>query len=305
MINNDLSVIILTFNEEMHISRCITSLKEVTSNIYVIDSSSTDQTVHLAKMLGAKVFQNKWPGNHAAQFQWALDNCILETKWCMKMDADEYLTNELVAEINDKLSKIPDRITGIYLKRRVYFKGRWIKHGGYYPTKLLRIWKLKYGSMEQRLMDEHIKLSEGGSIEFSADIIDDNKNDLTWWSIKHVNYATREMADILNRKLKIKEQNQIIPKWFGTQEQFKRKVKNIYLDLPLFVRPFLYFTHRFFFKLGFLDGKEGLIWHILQGFWYRFLVDAKIYELSKEIDIKNPESVKKYLLKKYGINFER
>ncbi|WP_350913722.1 glycosyltransferase family 2 protein [Providencia huaxiensis] len=304
MVNNDLSVIILTFNEEVHISRCIKSLQKITPYIYIIDSYSTDNTVNIARTLGAKIFQNKWPGNHAAQFQWALDNCNLKTTWAMKMDADEYIIAELITEINQNLPRVPDDVSGIYLKRRVYFKGRWIKHGGYYPTKLLRIWKLKHGSMEQRLMDEHIKLSEGNSIEFTYDIIDDNKNDLTWWSIKHVNYATREVADILNRKLKIKEQKEIKPKWFGTQEQFKRKIKNIYLDFPLFIRPFIYFIHRFFFKLGFLDGKEGLIWHILQGFWYRFLVDAKIYELSKEIDINDPESVKNYLLKKHGINFE-
>jgi len=187
----DLSVIILTFNEEKHIARCIESLLPFANDIFIVDSFSTDKTVEIVESLGVKVYQNKWPGNHAIQFQWGLDNCPIETVWVMKMDSDEYVLPDLASEIQQKLQGIPDSVSGVFIKRRVYFMDRWIKHGSYYPTWLLRIWRYKNGKMEQRWMDEHIKLSSGTTVQFEHDLVDDNKNNLTWWTEKHNNYATR------------------------------------------------------------------------------------------------------------------
>jgi len=278
----DISVIILTFNEELHIKRCINSLQPFAKEIFVIDSYSTDRTVEIALSLGAKVYQNRWQGNHALQFQWGLDNCPIKTKWVMRMDADEYVLPKLAEEINIKLKNLDKNISGVYVKRRVYFMNRWIKYGGYYPTWLLRIWKYKHAEIEQRQMDEHIKLKSGKTVQFENDIVDDNKNDLTWWTNKHNNYATREAIDILNTLYDSDVyEDGIKPIFFGTQEQRKRWLKLRYIKLPLFIRPFLYFLYRYFLKFGFLDAKEGLIWHFLQGFWYRFLVDAKIYQMRK------------------------
>ena len=113
----NLSIIILTLNEEKHIYRCIKSLHLFAKDIFIVDSFSTDRTIEIAQDLGAKVYQNKWPGNHAIQFQWGLDNCPVETEWVMKMDADEYITPELSAEILDKLSFLPKDISGIHIKR--------------------------------------------------------------------------------------------------------------------------------------------------------------------------------------------
>nr|AXL96538.1 glycosyl transferase [Providencia alcalifaciens] len=302
--NNDLSVIILTFNEELHISRCIESLKEITKNIYIIDSYSTDKTVEIAKNLNVTVYQNKWPGNHAAQFQWALDNCNIETEWVMKMDADEYVTNELKNEIKTYMHSVPSDISGIYIKRRVFFMGKWIKHGGYYPTWLLRIWRYSDGHMEQRWMDEHIKLSKGNVIHFNHDIVDDNLNNLTWWTEKHNNYATREAIDTLNAIYKFSESDGIEPKLLGTQEQRKRYLKLKYHKLPIFIRPFLYFIYRYIIKLGFIDGKKGLIWHLLQGFWYRLLVDCKIYDIKRRAKKLDAETLKLIIKKDYGVDWK-
>ncbi|MBM5029290.1 glycosyltransferase family 2 protein [Vibrio parahaemolyticus] len=299
---NKISVIILTLNEEQHIKRCIQSLLPITKNIFIIDSLSTDETVEIASSLGAKVYQNPWPGNHAKQFQWGLEHCPIETEWVMKMDADEFILPGLVDEINSKLASVSKHDSGIYIKRRVNFMGRWIKHGGYYPTWLLRIWRYKEGVMEQRWMDEHIKLKAGNTIQFDNDIVDDNKNNLTWWTEKHNHYSTKEAVDILNTIYGFKDYDEIEPKLFGTQEQRKRRLKHIYAHMPLFLRPFIYFIFRYFLKFGFLDGKQGLIWHFLQGFWYRFLVDAKIKEIYSKAG-KNKVKIQKMLKEDYGIEF--
>lgn len=294
-----ISVIILTFNEEKHIKRCIESLLPCVKEIFIIDSKSTDKTIEICEELGAKVYQNQWK-TYAEQFQWGLDNCPIQTNWIMRMDADEYLLPELESEIKSKLNTIDSEISGIYLKRRVYFLGKWIKHGGYYPIKLLRIWRYGSGSIEQRWMDEHIKLNYGKTLEFENDIVDDNLNNLTWWTIKHNSYATREAVDYLVLKHKINALGSInVSSKSSRQDESKRWYKdNIYNKLPLFLRVVIYFFYRYFIKLGFLDGKKGLIWHVLQGFWYRFLVDAKIYQIEKLAKDSN-NSVKRCLEKEY------
>jgi glycosyltransferase involved in cell wall biosynthesis len=300
-LKQDISVLILTFNEEPHIERCIKSLQPFTEDIFIVDSYSTDKTVVIAESLGAKVYQNKWV-NYAVQYQWGLDNCPIETKWVMRMDSDEYILPELVEEINTKINMIDDETSGIYIKRRVRFMGRWIKHGSYYPIWLLRIWRYEKGKIEERWMDEHIKLSSGKTIQFENDLIDDNKRNLTWWTEKHNNYAIREAVDILNIIYDFKKYDEVEPNLMGTQEQRKRWLKIRYASMPLFLRPILYFAWRYFFKLGFLDGKQGLVWHFLQGFWYRFLVDAKIYEIYLKVG-KDRGAILKYLKVEYGIEF--
>ncbi len=294
----DISVVILTYNEELHIERCIKSLLPVVKEIFIIDSFSTDKTVQIAEKLGAKVYQNTWV-NYALQFQWGLDNCPIKTKWVMRMDSDEYILPELQNEISNKMQNIQEDTSGIYIKRRVYFKDRWIKHGSYYPTWLLRIWKYEDGHIEQRWMDEHIKLTKGKTIQFENDLVDDNLNDLTWWTTKHNNYATREAVDVLNIIHEFINYDEVNSNFFGTQEERKRFLKKKYANLPLFTRPFIYFLWRYFIKLGFLDGKQGLIWHFLQGFWYRFLVDAKIYEI-ENLAKKNSITIKDVIKDHYN-----
>jgi len=178
---NEISVLILTYNEEIHIERCLKSLKPFVKDIYIVDSFSSDKTVEIAESLGAKVYQNKWV-NYAVQFQWGLDNCPIETEWVMRMDSDEYVEEELAKEIPKRLENIEDAVSGIYLKRKVFFMDKWIKWGAFYPHVLLRIWRHKKGRIEQRWMDEHIVLSDGETLLLDkADIVDDSKNSFTWW----------------------------------------------------------------------------------------------------------------------------
>ncbi len=274
----DISVIILTFNEAKHIERCIRSLLPVTNHIFIVDSGSTDNTIQIAQSLGAAVASNPWV-NYAKQFNFGINHNPFNTCWLMRMDADEYLLPELANEINQKLTSLPAEISGLYVKRRVVFMDKWIRRGGYYPIWLLRIWRNGMGICEESWMDEHIKVFSGNTIELKHDLVDHNLNNLTWWTTKHNNYAIREAIDLLNIRYNFSNAEIVEPRFWGTQEQRTRFFKIKYASLPLFSRPFIYFLYRYFFKLGFLDGKKGLIWHFLQGFWYRFLVDAKIFEV--------------------------
>jgi glycosyltransferase involved in cell wall biosynthesis len=273
-----LSVIILTFNEEKHIGRCIESLLPVTNQIFIVDSGSTDQTVAVAERLGAVVVKNPWV-TYAQQFNFGIEHTPFRSGWLLRMDADEYLLPELATEIRERLPALPEDVSGVYVKRRVMFMDRWIRHGGYYPTWLLRIWRAGRGICEQTWMDEHIKLSGGQTVQFAHDLVDHNLNNLTWWTQKHNQYAIREVIDLLNIRYDFGESERVPARLLGTQEQRKRYLKVKYASAPLFTRPLAYFAYRYVLKGGFLDGTKGFIWHFLQGLWYRFLVDAKLYEV--------------------------
>jgi glycosyltransferase involved in cell wall biosynthesis len=295
---NDVSVIILTHNEEKHIERCIRSLLLFTDKIFIVDSGSTDRSVEIAESLGAKVTHNPWV-TYAVQFNFGIEHTPFKTPWLMRMDADEYVTPELASEIKHSITTLGHEMTGVYVKRRVMFMNQWIKHGGYYPIWLLRLWRREKGICEELWMDEHIKLSEGQTVQFRNDIVDHNLNNLTWWTQKHNNYAIREVIDLLDIKYNFTEADRVIPKLFGTQDQRKRFLKLKYASLPLFTRPFAYFLYRYFVKLGFLDGTKGLIWHFLQGLWYRFLVDAKMYEVYHRVG-KDKQDIIEFFRNEYG-----
>ena len=160
---NDLSVLILTYNEEKHIQRCIENVKDIATEIFIIDSFSQDKTVEIAKKNGAIVLQNKWPNNHSIQFNWALENCNITTKWVMRLDADEVVSPELSEEINVELLK-DNNIKGYILKRGHIFLGKKMLHGGNYPIKLLRIWEYGFGYCEDKLMDENLKVFDSENL---------------------------------------------------------------------------------------------------------------------------------------------
>lgn len=296
----DLSVIILTYNEESHIRRCLENVNQFATKVYVIDCYSTDRTVDIATELGAEVVKHKWPGNQAEQFNWALNTVNIDTQWILRLDADEYLMPELIQELYHKLSNLTNEVTGVIFNRRHIFMGKWMKRG-IYPVKLLRLFRTGKGVCEQRLMDEHIQLLEGQSVEFEHDFCDHNLNDLSWFCHKHVNYAIREAVDLLDIELDLTGAAQTDEhKQISTQALQKRMKKHQYAKQPLFWRSFAYFCYRYFLKGACLDGKIGFIWTFLQGWWYRTLVDAKIYEIKKACG-NDKDKIKHYLQDKYNI----
>ncbi|MBZ0312022.1 glycosyltransferase family 2 protein [Clostridium butyricum] len=276
-----LTTIILTKNEENNIEKCIRSLDGLAERIIVVDSFSDDNTKDLALSLNADVYENKFI-SHSNQFNWALKNCNITSEWIFRIDADEEMTAELVEEFKEKIPQITEGINGVFLRRRRYFMGRWIKHGDVYPEKVMRLFRTGTAESEDRTMDEHIVLKFGDAIEFESDFEDKDTKDLTFWINKHNWYSNKESAEFIKIYTEQSSNNKLHGKILGNQCERRRWLKNkIYYKIPLFVRPIFYFIYRYFFKLGFLDGKEGLIYHVLQAFWYRFLVDSKIYESYK------------------------
>lgn len=274
-----LATIILTHNEERHIARAIRSVQPFCREVVVVDSGSTDRTVEIATSLGAVVLTNPFI-SQAVQFQWALDHAPITSGWIMRLDADEVVEPDLAARIGAELGGLPPDVVGVKLARKHIFMGRFIRHGGRYPLVLLRIWRRGRGRVEQRWMDEHIVVSGGRTVTFAGGFADVNLFDLTFFTDKHNRYATREAVEVLNQRYGLFETDRALTASSASlQASFKRGVKErLYNKLPFWMGPLFYFLYRYFIQLGFLDGREGLIYHVLQGFWYRFLVAAKVVE---------------------------
>lgn len=294
-----IAAIVLTKNEEKHIVRCLESIRDVCDDIVVVDCFSDDRTVELAESLGARVVQHPWK-NYATQLNYGIHQCGITADWIWRIDADEYIEGGLGQAVKDFIQTAPDDVNGIYVRKRIDFMGRPLLHGGWYPSYHLKVFRRGHGDCENRWMDEHIRLFDGRARTIEqGNQVDANLNDLTWWTEKHNGYATREMADMLMMEYGLDAKaEEVVPKFFGTEEQRKRWLKIKYIKTPLFVRPFINFTLRYIIKGGFLDGKEGFLWHILQGFWYRMLVDAKIFELKKKFGW-DKDRIKEYLTQTY------
>lgn len=289
-----LAVIILTFNEEHHIARALASVAGVASEVFVVDSFSTDRTVELARAHGATVLEHPFI-NYAKQFQWALDNAPISADWIMRLDADEVIEPDLAARIRDQLPTLPDDVTGVNLKRKHIFLGRWVRHGGRYPLVLLRIWRRGRGRIEDRWMDEHIILSDGRTVTFDGGFADHNLKDLTFFTDKHNKYATREAIDVINqRRHLLRRDVDLVAEKGSRQAAITRWIKeNIYNRIPYQISAPAYFVYRLVFRLGFLDGKEGFVYHFLQGLWYRLLVGAKVDELERALTgIEDPAAMR-------------
>lgn len=301
----DISVIILTYNEEIHIRRCLENVRRLTDKIYVIDCHSQDKTVEIAKELDAEVIEHDWPGNQADQFNWALENVPISTSWVLRLDADEYLTSELIDELYVKLPTMNKEVSAIVLPLGRAFMGRILRHSIVNDIKMIRIFRYGKVRYEKRLMDEHIIVNEGATITLHNKFIDDNRNSIKYFIDKHNGYSSREAALLLDAEYDISNyaEENAASSYYCDEVKAKREQKKKYSKLPLFWRAFAYFVYRYIFRFGFLDGKEGFLWDFLQGWWYRTLVDAKIFEIKKACG-GDKEKIRKMLADKYNISLE-
>jgi hypothetical protein len=197
----------------------------------------------------------------------------------LRLDADEIVTDELAAEITALLPTLAPDIAGVYVSRRMAFLGKRIRWGGLFPLRVMRLFRHGQGRCENRWMDEHI-IATGAAANFAGEIIDDNRNSLGWWTEKHNAYASREVVDLLNLEHGFAQTDSVANVGQRSQASAKRWMKeNMYARLPAGMRAFAYFFYRYVVRLGFLDGREGAAFHVLQGLWYRYLVDMKLYEV--------------------------
>ena len=219
MHNNSIAALILTYNEEKHITRCINSLKDVCEEIFVIDSFSKDKTVEIAKILGAKVYQHPFE-NQARQFNWAINNCPITSDWIWRVDADEYIEPALAEKVVNSLLHVSLDVNGIYVNKKIVFMGRPLLHGGWYPAQQIKIIRKRYGASEDKWMDEHLIIFSGTTISIDGDQTDENLNDLSWWTQKHNNYSNREAVNMLLMEYGMDNQGEeVASKLFGNTSE--------------------------------------------------------------------------------------
>ena len=268
----DITAIILTRNEEKNIERCLQSVRELCRRMIVVDCGSTDRTVELAKANGAEVLFHEFE-YYARQFNWGLDNGGIDTQWVIRIDADEQFPPELCGEIEAACAEhAGDDVNGMTLEATYYFLGRALTHGS--KKRKLMVFKYGIGRIEDRRRDAHTILSGGRSIPLRHNFLHYDFKDLDNFIGRYNWYATREAMDYMDYKRGKRDANTDDP-----EIQRKRGKKyGIYYRFPKFLRAFLWFIVNYIFRGGFLDGKEGFIYHVLSSFWYRFVVDAKIYE---------------------------
>lgn len=270
-----LSVVVLTFNEERNLRSCLGSVARWASTLVVVDSGSTDATVSIAREFDAQVVAHPFE-THARQWRWALANLPLETEWVLGLDADQRVTPELRDEI-DALLATDTPVRGVFVRRRQVFRGTWIKHGGYYPKYLLKLFRRKHVSVDDGDLVDHHFIVDGPVTKLRGDLIEDNLNEaeIATWTAKHNRYA------VLQARQELLDSSEPLglSAAFGSPDRRIRWLKQGWARLPLFVRPCLYVIYRYVLRLGFLDGKQGFVFHVLQAFWYRLLVDVNIDEM--------------------------
>lgn len=275
----DLAVVILTRNEEHHLPRSLASVASLARQVFVVDSYSTDSTVAIAQASGAHVEQHPFQ-NQARQFQWAMDHLPITAQWVLRLDADEVIEPDLAQEIESRLGQLPEEVTGVHLRRKTIFKGKCLRWGGRRTLTMLRIWRHGAARIEDRWMDEHMVLRRGRAVTFFGGFADDNRNDLTHFTDKHNHYASREALDVLNQRLGLWPQQDLSTQSTAVQAKVKRWAKEkLYNRLPFECAAVALFLYRYIVRAGFLDGRLGLTYHVLQCFWYRFLVGAKLREM--------------------------
>ena len=270
------TAVVLTFNEERNLAACLESLVSWTAAVFVVDSGSSDATVRMAERAGATVVSHPFE-THAAQWKWALATLPIATEWVLAIDADQRVTPELAAAIA-RLADSPGDAVGAYVNRRQIFRGKWIRHGGYYPKFLLKLFKRSRVTVDtEDLVDHHFRV-DGPTTALRADLVEDNRNEaeIAVWTAKHNRYAVLQARQELMAAGRPKVRASSL---FGSPDARVLYLKQVWARLPLYWRPCLYVFYRYVLRLGFLDGKQGFVFHVLQAFWYRLLVDVNVDEL--------------------------
>lgn len=277
--NPAFSFIILTFNEEQHLPRLLNSIAGLNAPIFILDSGSTDDTLKIAESFGAMVKFHPFE-NHPKQWDYALNNFEVQTPWVIGLDADQIVTPELLQLLINFNDETYGNVEGIYFNRKNIFKGKWIKHGGYYPKYQLKMFRygMGYSDLNEN-MDHRFIVTGNTTIWKKGHLLEENlkENEIRFWIDKHNRYSDLVANEEIERMENLRKQT-IKPKLFGDPYQRTAYIKSIWWKLPRFLRPFIYFTYRMTFQLGFLDGRTGILFHFLQGFWFRLIVDVKIAE---------------------------
>lgn len=281
--NTPYSFIILTYNEDVHLPRLLQSIAGLNAPVFILDSGSTDRTIEVGKGFGAVFMQHPFE-NHPKQWDFALKNFPVQTPWVICLDADQVVTPELKHNLINFREDDHTGIDGIYFNRKNFFKGKWIKHGGYYPFYLLKMIRFGVGYSDiNENMDHRFVVHGKTTIWKDGYLLEENlkENNIGFWIDKHNRYSDLVAQEEVERMALARAQT-VKPDFWGSPDERTAWRKQLWWKLPRYVRPLLYFTQRMIFQLGILDGRTGIIFHFLQGFWFRLIVDIKIDEIIKQ-----------------------
>lgn len=267
-------MVILTRNEEANLPHALASVAGWAAEVWVVDSHSTDRTADLAREAGAKVVAHEFTG-YASQRTWALRSLPLGPEWALFLDADEAVTPELRAELARVLAAPPAGVAGFSVKRRFIFLGRWLRHGGYYPVWILRLVRHRVARCEARGVDEDL-IVDGPVARLTHDLVHQDRRPIARWVERHARYAELAAVDILRGS-----SGELAPHPRSASQAARARwwYELVYLRLPLGFRAVGFFLYRYVVRGGFLDGREGFIYHVMRGLWYRLLIDARIIEM--------------------------
>lgn len=279
-----LTAILLTFNSEASIGHVLDSLRPLGCRVLVVDSYSSDHTVAICESKGCEVLQHPFE-DYGSQRRWAQEQAGLSPEdWVLHLDSDEVLSEELAQSILTALGSASDSVetnhpVGYLMRRLHHFWGKPIRYGHMNPSWHLRLFRAGRGQCEDRLYDQHF-VCDGPTAKLSGLLLDYQMVDLERWTATHNRWSTAEAMEVLRGMNRHTVTERVLqPDLRGDTRQRKRWVKQrVWYRMPLLVRPFLFFFYSYVVKLGFLDGRTGLVYHLLQAFWFRFLVDAKVLE---------------------------
>jgi glycosyltransferase involved in cell wall biosynthesis len=282
-----LSVLVVTRNEERNIERCLRSVHGFADQIFVIDSESADRTRDLASRYADSVVELPYDHGRIIPwiFQWGLDNLPLRNEWVLILEADQALPPALKEEIAALLARPTITESGFYIRRRQIFRGHPIRFGGYGSKYLLKLFRRSRSELDPVEQDTRVYVrGQVGRLRHPLEEWNQKEDSILFYLEKHLRYAEAFAREELVRR----RQNvpwKLTPRFFGTSDERTLWWKTRYYRMPLFLRPALYFLYRYFFLFGFLDGATGSLFHFLQAFWFRLVVDVRLSELLRE----NPE----------------
>ena len=278
-----ITAVILTKKEGRNLLPCLQSIYEFVEEIIVVDSDSTDDTISIAKNFNCRIY-NHQAATQSSLFKWVMEEIQVVTPWILRIDADERWTEKGFDELQILITQ--PSLSGIYINRKTFFMHQWIKYGGYYPIQLLLVWRNGKAKIENRLMDEHIYV-DGETCISTIDVIEanyDRQDNIGVWTQKHNFYSDRYASEAILKEFGLLNFD-VIQEGIGNSTSRKAWLRlNVYENSPLFIRCLFYFIYRYILQLGFLDGVRGGIYHYLQAFWFRFLIDVKIYQMRLNIN---------------------
>jgi len=280
-----ITLLVTTRNEAANIERCLRSAHLFVDQIFVIDSESEDETVSIASKYAEVV---NLPYDHSKIipwiYQWGLNNLPIRNDWVMILEADQTLTPELKTELEQIFARASIQEDGFYVRRQQVFRGKALRFGGYGSKYMLKLFRRGTGELDPEETDTRVYV-QGVVGRLRFPIIEENRkeDEILFYLQKHLRYADVFAREELQRRqqgFKWKQQ----PRLFGTPDQRVLWLKQLFFGLPLYIRPFIYFFYRYVILLGFLDGKQGAIFHFMQAFWFRLVWDIRLEELKGKGD---------------------